>query len=207
MLKNANNLNSQNTIIDLLRHGEPEGGRMYRGSGTDHPLSDLGWQQMKESIRKVRDAHSADWSYIVTSPMTRCHSFAKELSQQMDLPLEVIDTLVEAGYGEWEGKTPAQLKQTDNKAYWDFYADPVNNRPKDAESLEDLTSRVSSTFIDLMHRYKGKKVLLISHAGVMRAVIGSTLKTPLASQQQINIPYAGMYRILNERRGTRVCFL
>lgn len=24
------------TVIDLLRHGEPEGGRMYRGGGVDH---------------------------------------------------------------------------------------------------------------------------------------------------------------------------
>jgi broad specificity phosphatase PhoE len=180
---------------------------MYRGSGTDHPLSELGWQQMRESIRKVSDAHGADWSHIITSPMSRCLAFAKELSQQMDLPLEVIDTLVEAGYGEWEGKTPAQLKQTDSKAYWGFYADPVNNRPKGAESLEDLTSRVSSTFTDLIYRYKGQRILLISHAGVMRAVIGSTLNAPLASQQQINIPYAGIYRVLNERRGMRVCIL
>jgi len=30
------------TTIDLLRHGEPVGGRMLRGS-TDHPLSETGW--------------------------------------------------------------------------------------------------------------------------------------------------------------------
>ena len=29
------------TVIDLLRHGEPEGGHMYRGGGVDHVQSRL----------------------------------------------------------------------------------------------------------------------------------------------------------------------
>ena len=33
------------TVIDLIRHGEPVGGRRYRGH-IDDPLSERGWQQM-----------------------------------------------------------------------------------------------------------------------------------------------------------------
>jgi len=197
-------MNYQDTTIDLLRHGEPEGGRMYRGSGTDHPLSALGWQQMEDSLTAL-SADQKTWTHIITSPMIRCLAFAEQLSKQMNLPLEVLDTLVEASYGEWEGKTPAQLKQEYGDEYWGFYADPVNCRPRGAESLEALNKRVNNTLYDLLERYKGQSLLLISHAGVMRAVIGSVLKTPLASQQQINIPYAGTYRILDERRGLRIC--
>ncbi len=197
----------QNTIIDLLRHGEPEGGRMYRGCGTDHSLSKLGWQEMQASIKKRIDENDTNWSQIITSPMVRCHAYAKELGQQMNVPVEVVDTLVEANYGEWEGKTPSQIKQEFGEEYWDFYADPVNKRPRGAESLEKLNERVSASLTDLILRYKGQKILLISHAGVMRAVMGGVLKMPLASQQLINIPYAGMYRVLDERRGTRICFI
>ncbi|HEC05035.1 MAG TPA: histidine phosphatase family protein [Thiothrix sp.] len=177
---------------------------MYRGSGTDHPLSNLGWQQMQQSIDAACTG-SSNWSQIITSPMTRCLTFAEQLSQQLNIPLEVINELVEAGYGEWEGKTPAQLKQEYGEAYWAFYDDPVNNRPTGAEPLEVLNERVSTTLIELLARYKGQNVLLISHAGVMRAVIGNVLQMPLASQQLINIPYAGMYSVLDERRGTRIC--
>jgi len=34
------------TTIDLLRHGEPEGGVRYRGDGVDDPLSARAWKQM-----------------------------------------------------------------------------------------------------------------------------------------------------------------
>ena len=35
------------TRIDLIRHGEPVGGRRYRGQ-IDDPLSEKGWKQMRE---------------------------------------------------------------------------------------------------------------------------------------------------------------
>ena len=34
------------TTIDLIRHGEPVGGRRYRGGRMDDPLSEKGWAQM-----------------------------------------------------------------------------------------------------------------------------------------------------------------
>lgn len=34
------------TLIDLIRHGEPAGGRRYRGHGLDDPLTEKGWSQM-----------------------------------------------------------------------------------------------------------------------------------------------------------------
>ena len=40
------------TVFDLLRHGEPAGGPMFRGS-QDDPLSDTGWQHwQKEAAGK-----------------------------------------------------------------------------------------------------------------------------------------------------------
>ena len=38
-----------NTTIDLIRHGEPVGGRKYRGQ-IDDPLSDKGWTQMRQAV-------------------------------------------------------------------------------------------------------------------------------------------------------------
>ncbi len=34
------------TIVDLLRHGEPDGGQKFRGA-VDDPLSPRGWEQMQ----------------------------------------------------------------------------------------------------------------------------------------------------------------
>ena len=37
------------TTVDLLRHGESEGGEIFRGS-IDVPLTEMGWQQMQSAV-------------------------------------------------------------------------------------------------------------------------------------------------------------
>ena len=177
---------------------------MYRGSGTDHPLSALGWEQMKKRVTNHPD--SGKWSCIVSSPMQRCRAFAEKLAKEQGIALEIVENFKEAGYGVWEGKTPAQLKQEFARAYWDFYADPVNNRPAGAEPLNTFVERIEKALEGILERHQGQHILLVSHSGVMRAIVGITLNMPLASQQQINIPYAGMLYLLEEKRGRRIGF-
>lgn len=191
------------TIIDLLRHGEPEGGRMYRGGGTDHDLSESGWDQMHKSVEK----NHAEWSAIVASPMLRCKEFAHHLAEQKNIPVQVIENLREAGYGSWEGRTPAEIKADSEEDYWEFFADPVNRRPENAEPLEFFTPRINEAFADVLREYQGQHVLLISHLAVTRAIIGIILGMPLASQQLIDMPFAGMLRVINDRKGLRITLL
>ena len=79
--------------IDLLRHGEPVGGRMYRGQ-VDHPLSKKGWCEMNESVAK-----STGWDVIYHSPLLRCSEFSADLSQQLGIPAKLDDRLKEIGFG------------------------------------------------------------------------------------------------------------
>lgn len=197
---------NRKTIIDCIRHGEPVGGRMYRGAGTDHLLSETGWMQMHVQIEAHLRVHSA-WDVIVTSPMSRCLNFAEDVKKEYRLPCEIVYDFREAGYGNWEGLTPDEVKQKFGKKYTEFYQNPVDCRPVGAESLYEFTERVATSLDEVFRKYKGKRILLISHAGVMRAMVCTLLKAPLASQQQIQIPYAGMVQLIEESRGRRVSIL
>ena len=57
------------THVDLLRHGEVEGGERYRGS-TDDALSARGWEQMRAAV-----GDACAWTGIVSSPLKRCAEF------------------------------------------------------------------------------------------------------------------------------------
>ena len=52
------------TIIDIIRHGEPVGGTRIRGNGVDDPLSERGWQQMWVAVQ-----NAPTWSRIITLPI------------------------------------------------------------------------------------------------------------------------------------------
>ena len=190
------------TQIDLLRHGEPVGGNLYRGSETDHPLSALGWQQMWAAIEG-----KGGWEQIVCSPMQRCQAFAQAVGEKYQLPVEVVPDLREAGYGVWEGLSPEYLQQTQAEAYHALYVDPIHCRPDGAEPLADFTQRVMQAFQYVHEKYAGQSVLLVSHAGTMRAIATQLMGAPLAAQQRMNLSYAAVFSIhIDAVKGVQVIF-
>ena len=164
------------TLLDYLRHGQPEGGQRFRGNGIDDALSELGWRQMHDTAATV-----TGWQRIVSSPMQRCVAFAESLAEERQLPLEIIDDLREVGFGAWEGELRARLKQERAAEYRAFYDDPVGNRPAGAEPLDELGARVGRVFEALAERHAGQHLLVVAHAGVIRATLGHVTRMPAAS--------------------------
>ena len=92
-------MSTQITRLDLIRHGEPVGGRRFRGDAVDDPLSDTGWQQLESRLARLDEQGMADWDVIATSPMVRCRSFAAEVAERRGLELVVDPDLREIGFG------------------------------------------------------------------------------------------------------------
>lgn len=177
------------TTLDLIRHGEPVGGRMYRG-GLDHPLSERGWAQMRAAT-----ADPEPWEYIVSSPLARCRVFAEELAGRLGLAWEIDERLQEVGFGRWEGRTGAELRAEDPRQLSRFYHDPVGNRPEGAETLDAFLARVSGCIDDLLQRHPGRHGLLVCHAGVMRAAVAHTLGAPLPALYRLAVDNAALTRL------------
>jgi len=184
------------TIIDLIRHGEPEGGRAYRGHNIDDPLSEKGWRQMWAAV-----GEQVPWSHIISSPLIRCRHFAEMLAEKYSLPISIDDRFKEVGFGSWEGRTPDQIKADNIDEYTAFYKDPVNARPPGAEDLGDFISRVSSAYDEVSKKFSGQRILVVSHAGVIRAVIAHTLQAPSLSMYRIKVHNAGITRIRHTEQG------
>lgn len=186
-------------FIDLIRHGEPQGGSRYRGHGIDDPLSEKGWQQMREAV-----SGRSDWQHIITSPMRRCSEFAHELADQLQVNVSIENNLKEIGFGEWEGRTAQEIKQ-ENFAQWQaFYRDPAGQRPPGAEGLEAFYQRVSDAFFAACAQHPEQHLLVVAHAGVIRALTCAVLQAPASSMYRINIPNAGMTRFSRDEFGFKL---
>lgn len=176
------------TKIDVIRHGEPVGGRRYRGYGVDDELTETGWLQMRDAVPQ-----DAPWQHIVTSPLKRCLEFSQELADDLHIQCSVDDRVKEIGFGVWEGKTPEDILAEDPEALNHFYADPVNNRPEGAEPLDTFSQRVWDAYQDIVTQHEGKHVLIVGHAGVARAVTAKILKMSLDDVYScLRIEYGGI---------------
>lgn len=183
------------TTVDFLRHGEPVGGKRYRGR-TDDPLSEKGWAQMCAAT-----AGEQPWLAIVTSPLSRCRAFAEWLSSTARIPCSVDERLAEVGFGVWEGHTAAEINQAAPESIFEFKRDPVGHRPQGAEPLEAFRQRVTDAYEDIAVRYAGGHVLVVAHAGVIRMAVSYAIGLAPERVYRLNVGSAAMARIRIERRG------
>lgn len=177
------------TIIDLLRHGEVRGGSCYRGS-LDDSLTDLGWQQMQKQTARC------DWDVLISSPLSRCHQFAEQLSQQLQRVLQTEADLREICFGDWEGKTAAQISADSPQLLKDFYTNPFVVTPPHGESYSAFKQRVEISWEKLLIDHQGRHLLIITHAGIIRLLF--TLILGLSPKQgfNIDIPHACLSRFI-----------
>jgi alpha-ribazole phosphatase/probable phosphoglycerate mutase len=189
-------MTTTSTIIDVIRHGEPVGGRKYRGR-IDDPLSEKGWAQMRAAVGEY-----AGWQQIVSSPLLRCAEFAQALARKQAIPLHMESRLQEVGFGDWEGKTSAEITAADPALIFKFKRDPITYRPAHAEPIADFYQRVSSVWDELTAQFSGQHVLIVAHAGVIRMIVAHVLGMPPEHAYRIQVGSAAISRFGIERRGT-----
>lgn len=181
------------TEIEMLRHGTPVGGNRYRGHSIDDALSEQGWQQMWQAIE-----NRPRWDYILSSPLLRCRAFAAAVADKYRIDMSIDERLKEVGFGEWEGKSSRQLLQQDPDIIKQFYFDPVKHRPAGAEPLDKFRQRVAAAIADVLQQHRQKKVLIVAHAGVIRAAIANTLGTADAAMYRMSIGNAAIVSIRDD---------
>lgn len=188
-------MSNETTIIDLIRHGEPDGGPMFRGTKND-PLSELGWQQMNAAI-----GPEERWDVVLSSPMERCIRFAENVAERLAVPLHKDDRLREIGFGEWEGLTVEQIQiRYGKERLARFWADAELHTPPDGERLSHFQLRVEAAWHEWTERLAGQRILLVGHGGVVRVAVGHVMGIPRERVlSAIQVPYACRSRIRLDR--------
>jgi len=177
------------TIIDLLRHGEVEGGDVFCGS-TDDVLTDEGWQQMQDALEG-----KSGWDVILSSPLQRCCEFAESLAKEEDLNLHINEQFQEIHFGDWEACSPDDILQTDVQNLQAWWQSPTRETPPRGENFQDFRSRVLKAFNQLTKKYQDEQVLLITHAGVIRVILMDVLGMQDENLFRLNVDHACYSRV------------
>lgn len=177
--------------IDLLRHGEVQGGSRFCGHH-DVPLTPTGWQQMYSRVAQQQ------WDVIVTSPLVRCADFAQVWGWQQSLAVIYEPRLQEMHFGVWEGKTAAEIMIEDENALSNFWTDPEQYSPPQGESLVCFSQRVLAAWHDVLQRYQDQRVLVVTHGGVIRLLAALTRQWPAKRLLEVEVKHASLWRYGSE---------
>ena len=180
---------STTTLVDLLRHGECEGGPIFRGS-LDVALSAAGLARMQAQA----DAQPG-WQHVVASPLRRCRFFAERLATARGLSIDIDTRLREIDFGQWEGRPVAEVWQQDRDAAQAWFDDPEHNGPPGGEALCELRARARAAFDEAVRAHAGRHLVLMAHGGLIRALMADLLAMPAAAMHRIEVPYACLTRL------------
>lgn len=178
------------TRVDLLRHGVLVGGRRLRGSATDDLLSPRGWADMERVAR-----HEGPWDTIVSSPMQRCHVFARATGAALDIPVAADERFAEYDFGDWSGREVDALWAEQGDALATFFADPDSQTPPGGEDAASFRARVRAGWVDLLAHGAGRRVLLVSHGGVLRQLLADALGMTGPIFTSLEWPHAALTRL------------
>ena len=155
----------------LLRHGDTGMKGRYIGS-TNVPVSERGMEQVRKTGRLL---HDAGISQIFCSPMLRC----MQSLDLLDLSCICIfsDLLREIDFGHWEGKSFDEIVQSDKESVDTWVANPGSFSFPCGESLTAFKKRVED-FATQLRSAADKKMLVVSHGGVIRHLICALLGLP-----------------------------
>jgi broad specificity phosphatase PhoE len=175
----------QDCFVDLLRHGEAQGGARFRG-GHDDPLSAEGWDQMTRAT-----AVNPGWTRVVCSPSQRCSAFAQRIAERCNLPRSIMSGLRERGFGTWEGLAAHQIPSEELTRFWD---DPVGYVPPGGEPFQAFRERVVVAWGQVCDE-AGPFTLAVTHGGVIRVVLAEVLRMPPEASLLIEVPPACLSRL------------
>lgn len=179
------------TLVSVLRHGAVDGRPfVYRGR-QDDPLSEPGWRQMEDAVLGLPVPDGG----IACSPARRCRAFAQALAERYGVPLLVSPAFQEIAFGEWEGLTPEEAARRDPLEHAAFKTSAGTRAPPGGETLDELRQRVRAGWEDWLADARGGRRLLVTHAGVMRALLIEWLGLPASHVYRIALPEAARFQV------------
>jgi broad specificity phosphatase PhoE/ribonuclease HI len=163
------------TRFYLLRHGQTElsVARKYSGRGNP-PLTDVGRQQAEAAARRL--AKIDDIAAVVSSPLDRARQTAQAVATASGVEAVVEDGLVETDFGAWEGLSFAEAAERDPDVHRRWLGDP-SVPPPGGESFDEVHRRVRRARNDLITRYGGQSIVVVSHVTPIKTLLRMALDT------------------------------
>jgi broad specificity phosphatase PhoE len=181
------------TRLLLVRHGqtaETEKGKLY--SNPMAKLTELGTSQIIAIANWISKEKP---NTLLSSAAHRVVSSAQIIEKTTKLKAVAIEDLNEWHVGNWEGLTYLEVKKNQREIYDRWVNDPIHNAPPDGESIHDVCQRVQKKLLSIIKEYEGKTIILVTHAGVIRAITLYALSIPIENFWRLAIPVGSISKI------------
>ncbi|MDP8958091.1 MAG: MSMEG_4193 family putative phosphomutase [Actinomycetota bacterium] len=176
------------TLLVLVRHAlTEETGPILTGRRPGIALSEEGRRQAEEVGRWLA---GLPVSAVYASPIERALQTASAIASPHGLEVELLEGMMEADYGEWAGRRLDELAATD--LWRRVQVAPSWARFPQGESLREMQARAVQALEGLVEAQRGRLVVVVSHADVIKAAVAHFIGLHLDLFQRLVISPASV---------------
>jgi len=153
----------------LIRHAESTWNAAGRWQGHgDPPLSPQGREQALALAGQLAGEHI---EVLIASDLSRSVQTAEILGARWGIVPRHDARLREIDIGAWTGLTREQIEERDAELLARFEAERLEARPGGGETRLEIRARVRAAAAELAAAHRGRRVALVTHLGVIRALV------------------------------------
>lgn len=177
--------------IYLIRHTTPDIEKGICYGQADISVTDTFETELSEIAAQLKGIHP---TVIYSSPLQRRTILANALKKEFNTPEIQTDVrLKEVDFGNWELKPWDAIPQQEIDPWM---KDFVHIAPPNGESFIQLQKRVLHFFEALPILPIENKIIILAHAGPIRAFLASISNTPLKDAFSISLTYGQIEKVL-----------
>lgn len=181
-----------NTTLIVIRHGETFWNREHRIQGhLDSALTPEGIAQAQACAKRLEDEQI---DAVVASDLGRVQHTAKILINGREIPVNLDASLRERSFGIGEGMTYAEMDAKYPQMFSRTGLVDAEFTLPDGESRAIFHQRVKLCIEGIAAANAGKRVLVVTHGGVLGVIYRWLNDLPVGAQR-IAIPNAGYNRL------------
>ncbi|MHA6617286.1 acid phosphatase [Pseudonocardia sp. DLS-67] len=149
--------------VFLLRHGETEWSLSGKHTGrTDVPLTERGRELAAAAGQLVTDLHDPPPALVLASPRSRAQDTARLAGFRVD---GVDERLSEWDYGEYEGRTTAEIRES--VPGWTVWTHPCPG----GETADEVGTRADGVIAHAADALGRGDVVLVGHGHFSRVLV------------------------------------
>ncbi|MCY7371277.1 MAG: histidine phosphatase family protein [Polaromonas sp.] len=182
------------TRIIAIRHGETSWNVDTRIQGQlDIPLNETGRVQ---AARMAQALVGEPVTAVYASDLSRAWDTAQHLGNTLGLPVGREPTLRERAFGDFEGRTFAEIEAALPEQARRWRPRDPHFTPHGGESLTMLRERVVAAAARLAARHPGKLIALVSHGGVMDVLYRAAMRLDITAPRTWQLRNTAINRLL-----------
>ena len=151
----------------FIRHAETYMAGTFCGQ-SDPPVNAAGQRQIQKLTERLRTEPIVT---VFTSDLQRSLMTARALAESFAIPCITRPALREIDFGKWEGLTWEEIEKLDLAFAQQWLEAFPRLTPPDGESFETFEARVMAEVSYLLSQSASSLIAVVTHAGVMRAVL------------------------------------